>query len=219
MRCVCARKRRRFRGEYRSSCLSRVQEPEDARVCGAFPEAVHARKSSAKPGIGGTLRGQIAGRSRRRRRPSPTTLQVPPVTLGCVFQGDAHGVQTSDCSATVAAGGLGAAPLRSRQLRHDLFGVLPRAEGSSGDTILNSLRVLASGRTWLAKPRGPVSLRSGPRMPARPGVQIRLVAVLREESLPSSRPTLGDVPRDARNDNSRQSRHGPNPREQAYRLN
>ena len=57
-RCVRVMKKRRFRGEYRSFWLSHVQEPEGARVCAAFPEAVHARKSWEEPGMGASaLRG------------------------------------------------------------------------------------------------------------------------------------------------------------------
>jgi hypothetical protein len=52
-RCVPAMKKRRFRGEYRGFCLSHGQEPEGASVGGAFPEAVHARKSREEPGMGG----------------------------------------------------------------------------------------------------------------------------------------------------------------------
>jgi hypothetical protein len=54
------KKKRRFRGEYRSFCLFHVQEPAGAGVGGAFPEAVHARRSWEEPGIGGTLRVQVA---------------------------------------------------------------------------------------------------------------------------------------------------------------
>ena len=57
-RWVRAKKKRRFRGEYPCVCLSHVQKPEGAGVCGAFPEAVHARKSWEEPGMGGTLRGE-----------------------------------------------------------------------------------------------------------------------------------------------------------------
>jgi hypothetical protein len=65
--CVHARKKkRRFRGEYRSVCLSHVREPEGAGVCRAFPEAVHARKSWEEPGIGGS-----AARGGRKEEPSP----------------------------------------------------------------------------------------------------------------------------------------------------
>jgi hypothetical protein len=55
-------------GNIHTAFSSHVQEPEGARVCGAFPEAVHARKSSAEPGIVGTLRGEALRPSRRRRR-------------------------------------------------------------------------------------------------------------------------------------------------------
>jgi hypothetical protein len=45
---------------------TQVQEPAEAGVCGAFPEAVHARKSSEEPGIGGMLRGEVARREDAR---------------------------------------------------------------------------------------------------------------------------------------------------------
>jgi hypothetical protein len=61
-------KKKRFRGEYPCVCPARVQEPDDASAGGAFPEAVHARKSWEEPGIGGILRGQAIRPSRRRRR-------------------------------------------------------------------------------------------------------------------------------------------------------
>jgi hypothetical protein len=78
MRCVRARKtKRRFRGKCPTFCLSHVQEPEGARVCVAFPEAVHARKSLAEPGMGGTLRGDVARLSRRRRHSGVSRLRPP----------------------------------------------------------------------------------------------------------------------------------------------
>ena len=58
--------KRRFRGEYRSLCLSHVQEPEGVRVCAAFPEAVHARKSWEEPGMGAS-----AACGGRKAGPSP----------------------------------------------------------------------------------------------------------------------------------------------------
>jgi hypothetical protein len=88
-RCVDARrKKRRFRGDCRFSCPSHLQEPADAGVLEAFPEAVHARKSWEAPGTSGTLRGEVTRRSRRRRRSGVRWLRPP---MGGTNMLSAHG--------------------------------------------------------------------------------------------------------------------------------
>jgi hypothetical protein len=64
-------------GGYRSLCPSHVEEPAGAGVGGAFPEAVHARRSLEEPGIGGMLRVEVGRQSRRRRRSGVSRLRPP----------------------------------------------------------------------------------------------------------------------------------------------
>ena len=54
---LAPQEKRRFRGECRAVCLfPRLGASRRRGVHEAFPEAVHARKSSEEPGMGGTLR-------------------------------------------------------------------------------------------------------------------------------------------------------------------